>query len=278
MKSVLVTGTILLGILSVAYGQKKNAPAATNTNYAQGSDKRDGRAAPRPTSPVVSNQQPTSDQKDGVSHDQQRYSSRLFSPENLPNIGLFIAGIVGIIVAICTLKTIQVQTKAIQAQANAMVDAERAWVMVDLEKAPGMGGLFQGTSVNRGGPERHHIHFVVRCVCSNQGQTAARIIEKRYTMTMVDGDDDLPDSPNLDIEIKDPIPHYLRANGEPWHNEWTLEVEGVEFPGKLLVVYGVVRYKHMFSDKIAQTTFGYSVGFDGKLTRLIGKSKYNENT
>ena len=165
--------------------------------------------------------------------------------------------------------------------AQALINSERAWVMVDLERRPpGTGGVLTGRSRSGGGPERHFVYLSVRCMCSNQGQTAARVIEKRCAMIVVNGDDKLPDSPNLDIEIQDPIPHYLKANGDPWNGDWTMETEGTEFPaeGKLFVIYGVVRYRHLFSDEIAQTTFGYSLRFDGTLRRLIGKSKYNENT
>jgi Co/Zn/Cd efflux system component len=57
------------------------------------------------------------------------YLSRLFSPENLPNIGLLLAGIIGIVVAIRTLKILGRQTTAIEKQGDALIDSERAWVM-----------------------------------------------------------------------------------------------------------------------------------------------------
>lgn len=201
------------------------------------------------------------------------YLHHLLLPETLAQIGLLIAGIIGICIAIKTLD-------AIKKQVDAAVKSERAWVMVDLEKAPGMGGLIVGSSRSGDGPERHSVHFCVRCVCSNQGQTAARIIEKRCAMIVINEDHELPDLPNLNIEIRDPIPHYLKANGDPWHDDWTVGIEGAEFPpeGKLFVIYGVVQYTHLFSDEIAQTTFGYSLGFERKLKRLVGKPKYNEST
>ncbi|MDE3169914.1 MAG: hypothetical protein KGL75_07220, partial [Acidobacteriota bacterium] len=94
------------------------------------------------------------------------------------------------------------------------------------------------------------------------------------------GDDELPEKPNLEISIQDPIPHYLRANGEPWSGEWTIGVEDAEFPaeGKLFVIYGVVRYRHLFSDELGQTTFGYSLSHDRTIKRLIGHPEYNKNT
>lgn len=194
-------------------------------------------------------------------------------------IVLTLVGIVGIIAAFGTLKVIRKQTSAIERQADAMINAERAWVMVDLEKVPGVGQIGDLMSMDKGEPRRHFRWFRVRCVCSNQGQTAARIIEKRCAALAVRGDHELPESPNLDIEIKDPVPHYLKANGDPWHGDWTISVEVADSEDvQLFIIYGVVRYRHLFSDEITQTTFGYSLGVRQELRRLIGHQKYNENT
>jgi hypothetical protein len=51
-------------------------------------------------------------QNGGAADQPKSYFSRLFSPENLPNIGLLVAGVGGIIVAVSTLKAIQRQAKA----------------------------------------------------------------------------------------------------------------------------------------------------------------------
>lgn len=50
------------------------------------------------------NQEAPNKQSDGAKGHTQTYFARLFSPENLPNIGLLIAGIAGIVVAIGTLR------------------------------------------------------------------------------------------------------------------------------------------------------------------------------
>lgn len=174
---------------------------------------------------------------------------------------LTVVGILGIFFAFQTVM-------AIKKQSDAMVKSERAWVMVDLEKVP-IAEITDATLES----------FRVRCVCSNQGQTAARIIEKRCAVIAISGDDELPESPNLDIEIIDPVPHYLKANGDPWHRDWNITAKIVSSKNiQLFVVYGVVRYRHLFSDEIAQTTFGYCFSLvEWKLKRLIGHSKYNEN-
>jgi hypothetical protein len=60
------------------------------------------------------------------------YSSRLLSPENLPNILLVVVAIAAIIVAVRTLKTLERQTSAIEKQGDALIDSERAWVIAEL--------------------------------------------------------------------------------------------------------------------------------------------------
>jgi hypothetical protein len=74
----------------------------------------------------------------------QKYLTRLISPENLPSIGLLFAGIVGIVVAVRTLKAIEQQAKdgtvaataakdgakAALLNAQAVITAERPWLMV----------------------------------------------------------------------------------------------------------------------------------------------------
>jgi hypothetical protein len=46
----------------------------------------------------------------------------------------------------------------------------------------------------------------------------------------------------------------------------------------MMIVYGVVRYRHMFSEVEVQTTFGYRITPGDNLVRLRDKPKYNENT
>ncbi|MGA8871803.1 MAG: hypothetical protein WB460_11735 [Candidatus Acidiferrales bacterium] len=75
------------------------------------------------------------------------YLSRLISPENLPNIGLFAVGTVGIFVALCTLRAIKrqgltmiKQTRVLQQQTRAAEESARAallnaQIMINTERA-----------------------------------------------------------------------------------------------------------------------------------------------
>ena len=70
---------------------------------------------PPPVPPIEVNEvnrQAPQQQGNGATTNTPSYFSRLFSPENLPSLGLFAIGAVGVIVAICTLKAIERQAKA----------------------------------------------------------------------------------------------------------------------------------------------------------------------
>lgn len=58
---------------------------------------------------------------------------RLFAPENIPNIALVIVGIVGVIMALCTLRVLSRQTTAIESQVNSQREALRARVTIGFQ-------------------------------------------------------------------------------------------------------------------------------------------------
>jgi len=171
---------------------------------------------------------------------------------------------------------------AAKASADAAIASERAWVMVDLDKVPGVGGsLMYGTTSDAGG-KHHYASVRVRCICSNQGKTPAKIIEKRAALILVTPENPLPLIPNLDIEIEDPVPHYLQSGGEH-KSDWTPSTEmSISEDGddtvRFFVVYGIVKYRHLFSEQIVHTTFGYRIRVGDVHVRLIDHLKYNENT
>jgi hypothetical protein len=57
----------------------------------------------------------------------------------------------------------------------------------------------------------------------------------------------LPEEPNLDIEIFDNEPHYLQS-GQPSNKDASVYAEGEWAVGNMVVVCGVVKYLHLFSD------------------------------
>jgi hypothetical protein len=104
---------VLLASAFPIYGQEKSPKPNSDQKPAQ---------AVEPKMPPVSSSvgQPASQPQEHGTEDQPKsYFERLFSAENLPNIGLLIAGIIGIGVAIRTLGVLREQTKA-------MMDATKA--------------------------------------------------------------------------------------------------------------------------------------------------------
>jgi hypothetical protein len=212
------------------------------------------------------------------------YLSRLFSPENLPSIVLAIAGISGIVVAIRTLNVIKRQTDAAESAANAaklnaeaLINAERVWIMIELQPVPGMGGVMDVEEVAKHIVDviSHTTSFNVRLICKNDGRTPAWITEKRACIDVVDS---LPDTPNWDavgIIQTEPEPLAVGEVGEP--TDKSLTCNKARDPGKITVVYGIVRYRDVFAPDRA-TTFAYTIRVDGRLERLAGYPEYNKNT
>jgi hypothetical protein len=198
-----------------------------------------------------------------------------FAPSTWSNWALVVVGIGAVIAAIWTLRTLNGQTIAARKAAEALVSSERAWVMVDVEPQPGRAYLLDGTSNDSSGNPVYSTSAYVTCVCNNHGKTPAKIIEKR--ICLLAGIVPLPKEPNLDIPIVDAEPHYLPSGGYSKH-DWSIEGKGGRGIANMVVIYGVVRYKHLFSDQEVHTVFGYRLTVNGTLERLSDYPKYNENT
>jgi hypothetical protein len=198
----------------------------------------------------------------------------------IANWPLIAIGTPGVWAAYRTLKIIASQAESMTQQTvvlrksvDATIASERAWVMVDLEKQPGDLFISDLTS----GDGSHSTGAFVRCVCSNQGKTPAKIKEKRICLFVTTIVKPLPNEPNLDIKTIDSGPHYLPA-GESSTHDWAIVGEGQQSIGCKTVIYGVVKYEHLFSNHEVHTTFAYQIGVGGNLERLVENPKYNEST
>ena len=103
------------------YGQQSSSKAATQQNNAN----KPVAEAPQPVQAVTINeQQPekSSQNANGSTNHAKSYLDML-SPENLPTTILALVGVVGIIVAVCTLKAIQVQAGLMEGQLREMQEA-----------------------------------------------------------------------------------------------------------------------------------------------------------
>lgn len=110
---------LVLACSQVVHGQSKSSPTGRDVSHTQNAKKPETASSPSNTAVVVK-QETASTQGEGTKNGSKSYFARLFAPENLPNIALFVVGVGGIIVAVCTLKIIQRQTEHIARQARSM--------------------------------------------------------------------------------------------------------------------------------------------------------------
>jgi hypothetical protein len=183
-------------------------------------------------------------------------------------------GTVGTVAALCTLRIIAEQTKAAKASTDALINSERAWVLVDLVPPSAVGTIYDGESLVRDIFTKTTT-CNVRILCTNHGSTPAWITEKRACVDVVES---LPATPNWDaLEIIDPELEPLAVGRKTELQDANLICQKAREDGKMVVVYGIVKYRDVFAPD-RTTTFGYRVRVDGVLTRLTGYPEYNRNT
>jgi hypothetical protein len=183
-------------------------------------------------------------------------------------VALAIIGGVALRAAIRTLR-------AAQLSVDALVASERGWIMVDIKPIPAFETVAEG--VGTGGVPIISAH--VRCICTNAGKTPAKIVQKRARIVMCNlQGGSLPEVPDLDIDYMDQNPHAL-SSGQSSTHQWDVFGEGHKGDvGKACVLYGVVRYRHMFSEQEVQTTFAYMITGQNDLLPLPGYPEYNKFT
>ncbi|HZQ23606.1 MAG TPA: hypothetical protein VFA89_12500 [Terriglobales bacterium] len=156
--------------------------------------------------------------------------------------------------------------KAALISAKALMNSERAWLMVTLEWIPGVGKR----SVQQG-PK----YLLVRAKCSNDGKTPAWITEMRARYMVLRHGESLPSSP--DYVAAKLIQSTLEPIGtqQPIVRDLSLPTEdscGIEDKE---IVYGVVQYLDAFGEK-RETRFAYQLTVGDELERLSGLPEYNQ--
>jgi hypothetical protein len=169
------------------------------------------------------------------------------------------------------------QLKVSQAQAAALVNSERAWVMVDVEWDSDKWADRQPHVLEGSGTGGDTTGIYVVLTCRNEGRSPAWIEEKRARFQIVDV---LPDTPDLTTaEFIQAVPEPIgigKALPHTNHISWQAIGTGHEGFGKMMVVYGVVKYRDIF-DRPRETTFGYRITPSRELVRLEGKREYNKH-
>jgi hypothetical protein len=164
------------------------------------------------------------------------------------------------------LGTMRDTAKANRDSADALVNAERAWLMVYLNWQP---GSVRTLSSQNGATA--YLQFV----CKNYGKTPAWIDEICCKFEIIPWFHERPDFTNM--EPYNSVPEPVAAGGSSEIRKLEPVADGVFLEeGKVRTVYGVVKYWDMFGLK-RETTFGYQITLKQELKRLAGRT-YNENT
>jgi len=167
--------------------------------------------------------------------------------------------IVGLGAAIAAIRTLG----AIKAQGEHTKNSERAWLMVDLEWAPGFSSP-QDTA-NESFEPFTSVPFRLRC--SNDGGTPCWIIEKRGCAQIVDS---VPAKPDLQkMHTMQFSPEPIKSGKESIPTDGAMECRGHLNDSQTLIIYGVVRYRDVFSED-RETFWGYywKLGHGPGLPRL----------
>jgi hypothetical protein len=215
------------------------------------------------------------------------YWHKIISPEVLPTWILMVVGTVGTIVAVVTLLSIRSQQKDTQKallfsrksavaagrSANALMSAERAWVVVEMpERIRTLEGNDDTTTI---------VNLTLKY--ENAGRTMCWITEKKVHFAMIER---LPKEPMFDentLAFSGPEPEPLVVGQHSSLEIPSLACKGIhvltlsgEPGGNVPVLYGMIRYRDAFgSDR--KTLFGYQIGASGRLKRIHSTS-YNDNT
>jgi hypothetical protein len=190
--------------------------------------------------------------------------------------------IVGIVQGVILAGTIYVIWKQVETARN----AQRAWVMVDVEHddkkwADRKTHIIEGTtyvSNGKGGiTGGDNTSFYAVLVCRNEGSSPAWILEKRAKFEILSSLPPRPDFESAQFTQAGPVPIGTgRALPHTDELPFLPAAVGHQEPTKMVVIYGVVKYRDIFG-KHRQTTFAYRI-VNRELRRLEGYPEYNKNT
>lgn len=193
------------------------------------------------------------------------YLYRVFDAPNLPNILLVFVGIGGVWAALRTLKTIEKQV-------DAQVNAERAWMEVDIKLGPSP-SVTEVTSGQR--PTETAVSLSVKWM--NVGRTPAWITLTQISMIMLPDETEAPKvlpKPGYPSVIG---PEMVGADKE-FAQTGHVQAEGRITREQIGLIYGEVSYHDIFKQHHT-TTFGFTIDHDRRVRRLnFMYPAYNEHT
>jgi hypothetical protein len=238
---------------SVVYGEKPKPQSSAHTQSS--ADAKEEPSGPTGPSVVVVNQNATQREEENNPKKSPHYLTRLFSPENLPNIALVIVGIVGTIVALRSLLAIEQQVtimgehrtsfeqlamaardnaRAAALNAEAVKNAERAWIVVNPKPKKGAPGKFIFGAFNAG--RTPAIIIDGHCLCETHSADFVPPEELNHPM----------DQPKRDLIVRKDSFVVREVDPESCLNQ--ADSEGVGTNPQIVFVYGKLRYWDAFTD------------------------------
>jgi len=167
------------------------------------------------------------------------------------------------------------QSIAAKKSADALINTERAWIMVELEWVPGYLGRALGSRKNGDGEQTFNTSAPIRIKYTNEGKTIAWIDEKLACFQIVKR---LPEEPDLGVlEMLDPEPEWvgIKGGGKLDRSFETDGQEGIDCA--MSVIWGVIKYRDAFNTR-HETVFGFRIRPDESFVRLVGLTEYNKTT
>jgi hypothetical protein len=160
---------------------------------------------------------------------------------------------------------------AAKASADALVNSERAWIMVDIRWHQNIAALTHNTGAN----EATSVN--IDLLCTNQGKSPAWIVEEQIRAEVTTS---LSDSPVLDPSDTQIQKRYEFVGvGQQCENPHR-RLSGKGWNGKHVYVYGFIKYTDIFTappKEPRETWFGFAAYADGSLGRILSR-EYNRNT
>ncbi len=187
----------------------------------------------------------------------------------MPEWWLCILGVPTLYYLIHQTKATKVAAKAAMLNAQAVIDAERAWIVVSIEEefAPlplGHGGMTEGRIIqenNRRGNEAFMANLkgepkVFYVSCLNQGRTPARIISVCAAHLFIDRPENLPTPPDYSAPTRMPTQTFIVSRDsfrfQPgfsprsvWEN--AREARSLKADDNFLIYYGRVVYEDILA-------------------------------
>jgi hypothetical protein len=251
---------LLLIALSAALGHTQGR--ATGTRSPQPKTDPTASSPPPTVCNCVVHQEPI--RPNGDVAKRSSYIARLFAPDLMPNVVLSIIGIAGVIVALCTLRKLERQTKANEDAAKAallqsqhLASSERGWLFVDKGKGMFDEAIQEPYLLPVGHPDvRPNQERISHCIffIRNAGKTPAKITGLKVELQIGDSPSDPPDAMAFEIGGETFNPYFIpqeavypyEARLKTGFATWK-EFQAVEDHIGFLWLCGVVRYEDIFA-------------------------------